>query len=200
MPQPRILVIFATAHGQTARIAKRILQRLEERGAGGEAYWSEHLQVEATLRDYDGVIVGSSVHVARHHASAVEFVRAHRPFLEELPGAFYSVSASAASEDPEGRRESEDLVGHFLRRTGWSPQFRRSFAGGLPYPQYGRLERLVMRGIAALAGADTDPSRSWEYTDWDRVDAFADDIYEYVLDNLEGEAQLGNGRGMRAAE
>ena len=45
-------------------------------------------------------------------------------------------------------------------------------AGALAYSQYNFLVKLVMKGIARRAGAPTDTSRDYEFTDWPAVDAF----------------------------
>ena len=49
-------------------------------------------------------------------------------------------------------------------------------AGALLYRQYGAIVRLVMRFIAKVAGATTDTSRDHEYTDWQMLDRFVDEL------------------------
>jgi menaquinone-dependent protoporphyrinogen oxidase len=49
-------------------------------------------------------------------------------------------------------------------------------AGALLYRQYGAIVRLVMRFIAMQTGATTDTSRDHEYTNWEALDRFADEL------------------------
>lgn len=68
------------------------------------------------------------------------------------------------------------VIGKFIRETAWSPTHVHPVAGALLYRQYGAIVGLVMRVIAKLAGATTDTSRDHEYTDWQALDRFADEL------------------------
>jgi menaquinone-dependent protoporphyrinogen oxidase len=61
----------------------------------------------------------------------------------------------------------------FLRRIPWQPEIAAVFAGKLDYPRYGALDRWLIRMIMRVTGGPTDPQTVVEFTDWDRVDAFA---------------------------
>jgi len=140
---------------------------------------------QCDLTRYAAAIVAASVHVGKHEREMVEFVKAHRAELERIPSAFLSVSLSeAGAEDtsaaPERRRNAaadvRRMIDEFLRETGWSPTRVHPVAGALLYRQYGAIVRLVMRFIAKQAGATTDTSRDHEYTDWQALDRFADEL------------------------
>ena len=60
----------------------------------------------------------------------------------------------------------------FLRETGWHPTVIRAVAGALLYTKYSFLLRFVMKRIARKAGAGTDTSKDYEYTDWEGLDHF----------------------------
>ena len=45
-------------------------------------------------------------------------------------------------------------------------------AGALAYSQYNFIIRFVMKRIARKAGAPTDTSRDYEFTDWSTLDSF----------------------------
>lgn len=166
----RVLILYATTEGHTARVAERIAQRLREQGRAVEMLRAERSTTQPDLEPYDGVIVGASVHYGRHPGHLRALLRRHRPELAARPGAFFSVSLSAATTPHRARRYVET----FLRQVGWQPQHTAAFGGALRYSRYGALKRLVMIAFAALAGHDTDVSRDYEYTDWDAVDHFAD--------------------------
>ena len=48
-------------------------------------------------------------------------------------------------------------------------------AGALAYSHYNLLVRFIMKRIARSAGADTDTSHDYEYTDWADLDRFTAD-------------------------
>jgi menaquinone-dependent protoporphyrinogen oxidase len=47
------------------------------------------------------------------------------------------------------------------------------FAGKLDYPRYGLVDRMVIRLIMLITHGPTDTSTVVEFTDWQRVEAFA---------------------------
>jgi len=166
----RVLILYATTEDHTARVAERIAKRLQDRGHRVDWRRAHSALTSLDLEEYETVIVGASVHYGRHPGHLRALLRKHRPGLAARPGAFFSVSLSAATTPHRARRYVET----FLRQVGWQPQHTAAFGGALRYSRYGALKRLVMIAFAALAGHDTDVSRDYEYTDWDAVDRFAD--------------------------
>jgi len=55
----------------------------------------------------------------------------------------------------------------------WRPKDTDVFAGKLDYPSYRFADRLMIRLIMLITGGPTDPRTVVEFTDWQRVDAFA---------------------------
>lgn len=169
---PNILVVYASSHGTTERIASRIATRLRSHG--------HHVDLKnardgvIVLAGYDAVIVGSRVHGGRHAGCIRRFVEQHRDALLERRCAFFSVSMAVAGggDDPALRQ--------FLRRTHWRPAIAVSLAGALPYTRYNPLLRLIMKHISRKAGQATDTTRDHDYTDWGAVTAFADDIDRHL--------------------
>jgi menaquinone-dependent protoporphyrinogen oxidase len=177
-----IAVLYATREGQTQKIAEYLATSLGVRGLDVELHDVADGAPAGGLDSCSGVIVAASVHGGRHQAEMVRFVRDHVAELERLPSAFLSVSLSeTGAEDP--RRSDEErarfaadvrrMIDAFLSETGWHPARIKPVAGALAYSKYNFLLRFVMRRIARKAGADTDTSRDYEYTDWIDLDRFA---------------------------
>ncbi len=169
---PRILILYATIEGQTGRIAERIARSLRD---GGHAVETRPAEAGESLLDpenFDGVIVGASIHYGHHPAYLRALVRRRRSMLEQRPNAFFSVSLSAGGRNPKPAA-ARRYIEKFLRQTGWRPEQTVSFAGALQFSKYGAFKRLLMIVFVGLGGGDTDTSRDYEYTDWDEVDRFA---------------------------
>jgi menaquinone-dependent protoporphyrinogen oxidase len=167
----RVLVLFSTVDGQTARIAERVAETL--RGEGHEVTLRS-CQAEdavAQLRSSDAVVLGSAVRYGDHVPPARKFAKANQPDLCARPGAFFSVCLSA---DGPGKKadEAQRYLDKFLARSGWTPQFVASFGGALLYPRYNPFIRFLMRLIVGHAGGETDTTREYEYTDWGAVERF----------------------------
>jgi menaquinone-dependent protoporphyrinogen oxidase len=79
------------------------------------------------------------------------------------------VSLSAAGSQPRQRKNARRCADAFLHETGWDPGMVRLVAGELAYSRYGYFTRQMMRFVAWREGGDTDVSRDYEYTDWQRL-------------------------------
>lgn len=115
------------------------------------------------------MIIAASLHRGRHQAAAERFVRRNLAALQRLPAAFFSVSLSAAGKTARHRLDAQRCAAEFLPRTGWKPALTRPVAGALAYSRYGPVTRAVMRFMAWREGAETDTSRDYECTDWERL-------------------------------
>lgn len=167
----RILVIYGTTEGQTAKIARRLGDALREEGASADVQNAEAAWLDP--HPYDAVIVAASIHVGGYQRAVRRWVRAHADVLNEKPSAFVSVCLAVLQSETEVQQELSAIVDRFLKKTGWRPSTIRHVAGALAYSQYNWLKRLAMVRIVRTAGGDTDTSRDYEYTDWADVRAFA---------------------------
>jgi menaquinone-dependent protoporphyrinogen oxidase len=189
----RILVVYASQFGQTRKIAERLAQHLRNDGHEAEladAGERDGAEVVDLLR-FDGVIVGGAVHKGAYPRDVLDFARARRADLELVPSAYFSVSMSAANDDPGSVNEERSYVERFSQETGWKPVQVASFGGALAYTRYNFLLRQVMKWIARRAGRPTDTSRDHEFTDWEQVDRFAEDFLDRVAPPAPGPRPVG---------
>jgi menaquinone-dependent protoporphyrinogen oxidase len=176
----RILVAYDTLEGQTRKIAEYISARVAQLGHKSHLANIKELSEDPISEQFDGAIIGASIHVGKHSKRFVAFVEDRPMWLDGMPIAFYSVSLSA-SGNADGQQEAQGYVTALLSQTGWSPQTVATVGGGLKYRRYGFFKRLIMRSIARRTGRDTDTSRDYEYTDWDVVNRFTDSFLEQFL-------------------
>ena len=170
-----VLIAYASTHGHTAKIAARIAERLGARG------------VEADLCDlsagappspsgHDRVVVAGSIHRGHHQRELVDWVKRHRGDLAGRPSALVSVSLSAAEDTDEARAATQGWLQALAEETGWSPTRSIAVAGALQYREYDFFTRTLMRLLMRHGGHPTDASRDYDFTDWERVDRFADEL------------------------
>lgn len=174
-----VLVIYASTHGHTAKIAGRVAEALREEG------------VEVDLRGVgdadgadpghaDGVVVAASVHQGRHQDELIDWVRHHHRALEARPTLFVSVSLTAAEDSDEARAATRECIDVFLDDTGWTPERCEPVAGALQYREYDFFTRTLIRLMMKRGGHPTDTSRDYDYTDWDGVDRLAREFAKRV--------------------
>jgi menaquinone-dependent protoporphyrinogen oxidase len=171
---PDLLLVYASTHGHTVKLAARIAQVIEGRGVAAHVH-DAGAGSAPPPSGYDAVMVGASVHGGRHQPEIVDWVKRHRRSLNGMPSAFFSVSLTAADDTEESRRATREYVDEFLDDTGWIPRETVSFGGALQYREYDFMTRLVMRVLMRRAGHTTDIWHDHEYTDWDAVERFARD-------------------------
>lgn len=177
----KVLLLYASRHGHTRRVAEFLAGALSKRG------WEPELRDVASdpvapLSEYAGAILASPLRMGRHAKRLVSFARRHHRALAALPSAFVSVSLTqstveSATADAETRRQAyEDLsiaLGDFIEATEWHPRDTVRVAGALAYTRYNWFVRWMMKRIAKSQGGSTDTSRDHVYTDWDALERFA---------------------------
>jgi menaquinone-dependent protoporphyrinogen oxidase len=163
----KILLVYASTHGHTAKIAGRLAEAM--RAAGAEVELAEAGSAPDPA-PFDAAVAAGSLHAGKHQAKLVRWVEANRGGLADLPNAFFSVSLSAAEDDDEAREAVKDCIATFCEDTGWTPDRSVPVAGALQYREYGLPLRLLMRWKMKRGGHPTDISRDYDYTDWDAVD------------------------------
>ena len=170
----RILIVYGTSHGQTARIAQNMSDILTAMGDMVALARPEALPRYITPGRFDGVIVGASINFSRHQSSIRRFVRANRNVLNTTPSAFFSVSGAASGTDEGSRAAAQRYVDDFIGETGWLPATTDAIAGAMAYTKYSPLVRWMIKRIAQRSGGPTDTSRDHEFTDWAQVQRFVE--------------------------
>lgn len=174
----KILVLYASKTGQTAKIAERMAQQARDRGHTVDCLSMKHLSRDFDLDAYDGILVGAPIRMGKFPRPVVRFVRRYRDRLVTHKAGFFTVCMAAADKRPETQQDLAKWIASFLGETGWQPAMQGVFAGAVLYTRYDFITRIIMKKISAAEGRSTDTSRDHEYTDWDQVTRFADDYIE----------------------
>ncbi len=177
---PRVLIFFGTTDGHTAKIATRLGEDLRDLGATVNVVEAGAGRADPHPRDYDAVIVAASLHLSNYQRPVREWVQTHARELSGMPSAFLSVCLGMLQHEPEVQQELRLIMERFFATTGWRPTATLAVAGALLYSRYGWLKRWGMRHMARRAGVETDPSRDYEYTDWEELRAFAESFLQRV--------------------
>ena len=174
-------LFYATREGHTRRIAEHIAAALRAARIDVDVYDVLRLTSPIDWSRYASTCVAASVHAGHHEPEMIAFVKRHREDLARAGAVFVSVTLSeAGAEDsaaPKERREraaadAQRMIDVFVEETGWRPAHALPVAGALAYSRYNFLVRFVMKQNARKAGAPTDTSRDYEFTDWAALDRF----------------------------
>ena len=103
----RVLVLYGTTDGQTAKIADELAVSLSAMGCLACAVNAEGAIKRVKARHYAGVIVAASLRGGGYQRSVRRWIRANAADLRRLPTAFVSVCLGVLEGKPEVDRELE---------------------------------------------------------------------------------------------
>jgi menaquinone-dependent protoporphyrinogen oxidase len=167
----RILLLYSTVDGHTVAICQR-LQRAIEAAGHAVALLPIEQAGAAELQGADKVVVGASIRYGKHRPNVLAFANQHAELLAARPSAFFSVNI-VARKPLKNQPDTNPYVKKFLTQVRWRPTELDVFAGKLNYPKLGYVDRQMIRFIMLITSGPTDPTAVVEFTDWQRVEAFA---------------------------
>lgn len=154
----RCLVTFGSKHGSTAEIAERIGATLRDQGHAADVVPAGTAQAD----EYDAVVLGSAVYMARWRRNARAFLRKSRRQLAERPTWLFSSGPVGERKPDEERWTTPKLV----RRMAPKVHAREHvvFGGRVPLEPKNFVERAMAR--------DTPPDKR-DLRDWTDIEAWA---------------------------
>src|SRR5436189_6109294 len=108
----RILVLYGTSDGHTAKVARALASGLIASGVQAEV--EEAGDREANPAAYDGVIVAASLHAGSYQKNVSRWLRVHAKELDYGPTAFISVCLAVLSRDEKSRDEARAIPRRYV--------------------------------------------------------------------------------------
>lgn len=166
-------IFYLSNDGQTKKIAENLAIEFEH----CEIFSLREKKEISTqeLAQFDCIIVGASIRYGHFDPLLDSFIRQHCDLLNHKKTAFFSVNLTARKPN-RNTPETNVYTRKLLARIAWKPSFVAVFAGALRYPRYGWLDKIMIRFIMTITGGETDTSKEYEYTDWEKVRSFGVEI------------------------
>ena len=171
----KILILFSTTDGHTVSICNRIGEILSATGSVIISSLEDISQIE--LESADKVLVGASIRYGKHNKNLFSFSRKYKSILDSKENAFFSVNAVARKPEKNDPETNPYLI-KFLKQSAWQPKKLGVFAGKIDYPKYKFIDKYMIRLIMWITDGPTDIRKSFEFTDWSKVDEFANDLFK----------------------
>ncbi|MDJ0954538.1 MAG: flavodoxin domain-containing protein [Acidimicrobiia bacterium] len=173
----KVLVAYASRHGATAGIAKRIAERMKASGVDAVA---EEVTGLRDVSAYDAYVVGSAAYMFRWLKEATRFVKRNARTLEERPLWLFSSGPTGTDlVDEKGRDIFEAMrPKEFETFRNLAPIDTKVFFGawkGNEEPK-GAAERFL--NLMPESWKEDIPVG--DFRDWDAIDAWADEIAAYL--------------------
>lgn len=171
-----ILIIYSTTDGQTKKICERLQDVMEQQAHEVTLVsMSDNPQLDLSL--FDKIVIGASIRYGKHRPEVVEYINHNAWLLASKPGAFFSVNVTARKPD-KNTPETNPYMPKFLKHINWQPNKLAVFAGKIDYPRYTPFDRMMIRFIMWMTKGPTDRNAVIEFTDWQAVEKFAQEVSE----------------------
>jgi len=167
------LIIYSSTDGHTKTICERILNFLNN---GNEIKIISLDEVtKFDLSAFNKIIIGASIRYGKHSKKLYKFITLNKNILDQKQSIFFSVNVVARKSE-KNTPETNPYIKKFLKISNWEPKKIGVFAGKVDYPNYSFFDKYVIKFIMFLTNGPTDTSKSYEFTDWSKVDEFAKEI------------------------
>lgn len=169
----KILIIYSSTDGHTKKICEVIKENLIDKR---ELHLTSIENVSGTnVQFYDYIIIGASIRYGKHNRKVFDFIEKNLNIIEKKKNAFFSVNV-VARKNEKNTPETNPYIKKFLSKTRWKPKKLGVFAGKVDYPNYSFINKQIIRFIMFITKGPIDTSKSFEFTNWDNVKKFAQEI------------------------
>ena len=163
----RLLILYSTVDGHTKNICEYILKKLNSRR--NITISSIEDSIDISLLEFDVVVIGASVRYGYHRKNLYKFILDNKDILNKKKTAFFSLNLTARK--PEKNLPSTNpYIVKFLKKVDWDPTIKDVFAGRLDYPNLDFLNKIAILFIMIITNGPKDTKKTYELTDWKRVD------------------------------
>jgi len=166
----RTLITYSSVDGHTKTICEKISKQAEK-----SVVDILPLDADINLNQYKKIIIGASIRYGKYRKDLYNFIEKNKETLELKESAFFSVNA-VARKPKKNKPESNPYFIKFLEQTNWIPKKMAVFAGKIDYPKYKFFDKYAIKFIMWITNGPTDTSKSYEFTDWNKVEAFAENL------------------------
>ena len=170
---PGSLIIYSSTDGQT----KIICEKIKNFSKNSESIKLISLEEanDFDLQSYKNIIIGASIRYGKHNKNLYKFIYSNKDTLEKKSSAFFSVNVVARKPE-KNTPETNPYMKKFLKISNWKPDKLGVFAGKVNYPNYGFFDKYIIQLIMFITRGPTDTSKSFEFTDWSKVEDFAREL------------------------
>ena len=174
----KILVIYATWAGATHEIADEIARQMKTNLSGMDF---DVLPVKdvTSIADYQGVVIGTSIHASQPMRAVNQFIKKHHADLAALPVAVFVVCANMWEDTPKSRVETTQWINKTLDKyPEIQPVSLGLFAGAVitAGDDFNNLNILFRKTIESMRDNLQKQYGKTDFRDWDAIRAWADKV------------------------
>ena len=168
----KILIIHSSVDGHTTHICERIRSVRNDLDID---IISLSKTKNISLNKYEMIIIGASIRYGNYRKELFEFIDENINIIHSKKNAFFSVNVVARKAE-KNSTDTNPYIEKFLLKTSWKPKIIDVFAGKIEYPKYNLFDRSIIKFIMWMTNGPTDTSKTFEFTDWSKVEKFAKNL------------------------
>ena len=172
----KLLILYSTVDGHTKDICNYIYKKLK--GRKKVSIISVEDSANYDLSDFEEIVIGASVRYGYHRKNVYKFIQQNIEKLDKVKTAFFSLNLTARKPE-KSTPETNPYVIKFLKKVKWEPTVKEVFAGRLDYPSLDTLNKLAILFIMFITNGPKDTSKTYELTDWKKVDNLIKSISKF---------------------
>ncbi len=169
----KFLIIYSTTDGHTKTICERIKNFITDGNLVELLSLEDAKKID--LSNFEKIIIGASIRYGKHSKELYKFINLNKNILDKKKCAFFSVNVVARKLE-KNTAETNPYINKFLKISKWKPNKIGVFAGKVDYPNYNFFEKYIIKFIMFITKGPTDTSKSYEFTDWSKVDDFSEEV------------------------
>ena len=167
------LIIYSSTDGQTKKICEKILDHLKNKISFDLVSIDKALDLN--FENYEKIVIGASIRYGKYDSKIFKLINKNLSLLENKQSSFFSVNVVARKQE-KNTPETNPYIKKFYFGSKWKPKKIEVFAGKVDYPNYNFINKIIIKFIMYVTKGPTDTSQSYEFTDWDKVVRFANEI------------------------
>ena len=167
------LIIYSSTDGHTKSICKKIVESLSNQDFVKIISLSEVEKID--LLKFNKIIIGASIRYGKHSKELYKFIELNKDILNNKKSIFFSVNVVARKPE-KSEPNTNPYIKKFLKISQWQPKKIGVFAGKVDYPNYRFFDKYAIKLIMYLTSGPTDTSLSYEFTNWQKVKEFSQEI------------------------
>ncbi len=171
------LMIYSSKDGHTKKICETIIKSSKN---------AEHFEMislenayKLNLDSFDLIVIGASIRYGNYDSKLFSFINKNKDILRSKKSAFFSVNVVARKSE-KNRPENNPYIKKFLKKSSWSPNLIDVFAGKVDYPSYNFFNKNIIKFIMFISNGPTNTSKTYEFTNWERVNIFTKDLNKLI--------------------
>ena len=168
----KILIIHSSVDGHTTHICERIRSLRNDLDID---IISLSKTKNISLNKYEMIVIGASIRYGKYRKELFEFIDKNLNIIHSKKNAFFSVNVVARKAE-KNSTDTNPYIEKFLLKTSWKPKIIDVFAGKIEYPKYNLFDRSIIKFIMWMTNGPTDTSKTFEFTDWSKVEKFAKNL------------------------